>query len=93
MASADLLARLDSILAELHALRDEVAADVPKFGPISDEGTDLSDANLLDTHAASARFGYPQDTLRKWAREGCGVKRGGRWLVDPARLQRRLNGG
>ena len=54
---------------------------------------DLAPEQLLDTTAAQERFGYPQDTIRKWCRtEGLGVMQGGRWLVSVPRLQRRLNG-
>jgi hypothetical protein len=99
-----LLRRLDmalqhqeAALAELRAVRDEVSASLPApaevGGTIVPPADDLADGNLLDTHAASARFNYPTNTLAKWARtEGLGVKRGGRWLVSIPRLQRRLNG-
>jgi hypothetical protein len=57
------------------------------------DAADLADGNLLDTHAAQERFGYPRNTLARWCRiEGLGVRRGGRWLVSVPRLQRRLNG-
>jgi hypothetical protein len=102
---ADLLARLDAIAAELAALRAEVAATsgtiVPPLegnGSASDncpkDAHDLADGNLLDTHAAQERFGYPRNTIALWCRtEGLGVIRGGRWLASVPRLQRRLNGG
>jgi hypothetical protein len=108
MAGSDLLARLDAILAELEALRAELAAADARQVHLPKDGDDLSvssaavgngrdevadDISLIDTHAAQERFGYPRDTIAKWCREGCGVKRGGRWLVDPVRLWRRLNGG
>jgi hypothetical protein len=100
MASpADLLARLDAVLAELAALREEVAAVEGTIFPSSSmfastivEPNDLSEGNLLDTHAASARFGYPRDTIALWCRQGDGVKVGGRWMASVPRLQRRLNG-
>jgi len=56
------------------------------------EADDLADGNLLDTTAAQERFGYPRDTIALWCRQGCGVKRGGRWLASVPRLQRRING-
>ena len=49
---------------------------------------DLADGNLLDTHAAQERFGYPQDTIRKWCRtEDLGVMRGGRWKMNQLAAQ------
>ena len=92
----NLLERIDRIMAELAALRAEIFATVAKNvgDDVVSHDNDLSEANLLDTHSASARFNYPPNTLAKWARtEGLGVKRGGRWLVSIPRLQRRLNGG
>jgi hypothetical protein len=92
MPSADLLARLDRLLGELQALRDEIAAADPSDN-CPEDIDDLSDGNLIDTHSAAERFNYDRHTLARWCREGCGVKRGGRWLVSIPRLQRRLNGG
>jgi hypothetical protein len=105
MADLELITRIDRLVEQVHllqvelaALRGEVAALAPSAavgnGTIDNtEGADdLSDGNLIDTHAAQERFGYPRDTIAKWCREGCGIKRGGRWLVDPVRLARRLNG-
>ena len=69
--AADILARLDAIMAELAELRAEVAATMP--APAAEgnglDAADLADGNLLDTHAAAARFGIPADCLRRWARE------------------------
>ena len=100
MGALAILARLDAVVAELLELRAEVAAEMPDVGhfqPLQTgnglDADDLSPEHLLDTHAAQERFGYPQDTIRKWCRtEGLGVMRGGRWLVSVPRLQRRING-
>ena len=92
-ATTALLERLDRIVAELEALRGDVlrlSEDAPKE-PGADAGDDFAPHNLLDTWAAAARFNYPQDT-RKWCREGCGQRVGGRWMVSVLRVQRRLNG-
>jgi len=102
MPGPALLERLDAAIRELQAIRAEVAASEfvlkNKQSVASDdahEGLILSDPadDLLDTHAACERFGYPQDTIRKWCRtEGLGVMQGGRWMVSVPRLQRRING-
>jgi hypothetical protein len=102
----DLQRRLDRLLnqvhlieAELSALRDEVAAFDGTIVPSNPAADDLSDGNLLDVSSAQERFGLPADQLRRWAREtagteqAIGVRRGGRWLVDPRRVRARLNGG
>lgn len=96
----DLLKRVDQILAavlELRAALRVAGAEAETFprdgGNFPDDADDLADGNLLDSHSASARFGYPTDTIRLWARRGDGRKVGGRWLVSIPRLQRRLNGG
>ena len=94
MPSPDLLRRLDAVPAELAELRAEVAASLPpNLEEVPDEADDMADGNLLDTTAAAARFNYPRNTVTRWAREGAGVRRGGRWLVSVPRLRRRLNGG
>ena len=92
MTGPDLLERIDRAIAELEALRAELMAALPAEGNGADADDDLAPERLLDTTSASARFGYPRDTIAKWCREGCGVKRGGRWLVSTPRLRRRLNG-
>jgi len=53
---------------------------------------DFAPEHLIDTTSAAARFGYSREHIARWAREGCGIKQGGRWLVSVPRLQRRLNG-
>jgi hypothetical protein len=70
-SAADILTRLDRIMAEITA-----GTIVPPVNGL--EADDLSETNLIDTHAAAARFGYPRDTVALWCRQGCGVKRGGR---------------
>jgi hypothetical protein len=93
MAGLALLDRIDQAIRELHAIRAEVASLLPPgVGNGLDETDDLAPDSLLDTHAASARFGYSRDSIARWAREGAGIKQGGRWLVSIPRLQRRLNG-
>jgi hypothetical protein len=83
--AADILARLDAIMAELAELRAEVVASLPAPEGNGLDVDDLAPENLLDTHAASARFGFPRDTIAKWCREEClGVKVGGRWLASAA---------
>src|SRR5262245_28381727 len=90
----DLLRRLDLALSGLAALQHELRAFLPAPAAEGNGLDDLADANLLDVCSASARFGYPPDTLRKWAREeGVGRKVGGRWLVSIEKLQARINGG
>jgi hypothetical protein len=100
-----LLNQVHLVEAELQALRDEVAVRNRTGGPHDNAGNDhavseigqtaddLSDANLIDTHAAQERFGYPRDTIAKWCRQGDGVKVGGRWMASVPRLKARINGG
>ena len=57
-----ILARLDAIMAELAELRADVAAMVPAANG-ADNADDLSPENLIDTHTAEARFGFPLDTI------------------------------
>jgi hypothetical protein len=79
-ASPDHVAWLDRILGELAALREELVA----------EEAAGSENDLVDTWQAAERFGVPQDTIRHWCRaEGCGEKRGGRWLASNPLIQRR----
>ncbi len=59
----------------------------------NDPADDFAPCNLIDTWAAAARFNYPQDTVRKWCRQGCGKRVGGRWLVSIAKVRRRIDGG
>ena len=94
-----ILARVDRLLAEPAELRAEVVA--VSSNDLDDKGVanvdtpcadDLSPENLIDTHAAAARFGFPRDTVARWCREGCGLKHGGRWMASVPRLRRRING-
>ena len=88
-----ILRRLDRVLSELLEIRAEVVAQMPVAkGNELDAGDDFAPENLLDTHTASARFGFPRDTVTRWCREGCGVKRGGRWMASVPRLRERING-
>ena len=80
-----LLAKIDAIAYELAELRAELAASAAADNG-ADDADDLSPENLIDTHAAAARFGFPRDTIAKWCREGSGVKTGGRWLESVPRL-------
>jgi hypothetical protein len=91
---AEILQAIDEFAAALARFRAELAALVPPPAVNgAGDADDLADGSLLDTTSAAARFGYPQDTIRKWCRtEDLGVMRGGRWLVSIPRLQRRLNG-
>ena len=78
-------------MSELAELRADVVVQMP---PAAANGADdLAPENLIDTHAAEARFGFPRNTIAKWCREeGSGVKTGGRWLASVPRLQRRIDG-
>ncbi|PDS80143.1 hypothetical protein [Rhizobium sp. L43] len=73
--------KLDRLMAEAEGAPVQSATD------FADD--DFHD--LIETWQAERRFDVPQDTLRKWCREdGCGVKRGGRWLVSASRVRARL---
>ena len=59
-----LLERIDQAIAELVAIRAEVAALLPAAeGNGLDDADDLAPEHLLDTHAAAARFGFARDTI------------------------------
>jgi len=95
--AAAILARLDSILREVAALRDAVAASLP--APVADisanwRASNGLDADFLPEHlieisTAAERLNRPPDSLR-WAcrRQGCGVKVAGRWLASAPKLVR-----
>ena len=92
----NLLRRFDAALSELAELRAELVALMPPAEVNGLDADDLADGNLLDTTSAAARFGFPQNTIRKWCRtEDLGVMRGGRWLVSvsaaAAAHQREIN--
>lgn len=97
MPGPDLLARIDRIAAELAELRAEVAATAGTIVPPVSSPDEADD--MLDTHACSARFGFPRDTIAMWARQTAGteqaiaVRSGGRWLINPRKLRQRINGG
>jgi hypothetical protein len=56
-----------------------------------DTADDLAEHNLIDTTTAAERFGWPRDTIRRWCRDnGCGEKRGGRWLASIPLIKRRI---
>jgi hypothetical protein len=98
MAGPGLISRIDAAIAELQAIRAELAGaeagGEKGLSIVETPAADLTGGDLIDTHSAASRFGYPQDSIRKWCREeNLGVRRGGRWLVDPRKLRARLNGG
>ena len=84
------LERIDMIAEQLRQLRVEVQRLDAQEPPADTD--DLAEHNLLDTTSAAERFSLPQDTARRWCREGCGVQRGRRWLASIPRFQRRLGG-
>jgi hypothetical protein len=90
----DLLSRIDLIMRELAALRDEVAASLPApVGAKGDAVDDFSSESLLEISTAVERFNRPADSLRWMCRkQGCGVKIAGRWMASGPRLARYLNG-
>src|SRR5262245_13839778 len=78
-ALATLLLRLDMALAEVLAVRDELAARLPAadvrnstVSNIAAEGewpsAPSTADDLIDTHAASARFGLPRDSISRMCR-------------------------
>jgi hypothetical protein len=91
-ATATLLKRIDAIAAELEGLRRDVLHLAEDAAPPTDPDTpaDLLDQHLVDTATASERFSVPGDLARRWCREGCGVKRGGRWLASLPSFKRKL---
>lgn len=85
-------------MAELAALRMELAEQAKLNAGVEFESTgeadDFAADALIEIGTAVERYGRPADSLRWMCRhQGCGVKRGGRWLVSIPRLQHRLNGG
>jgi hypothetical protein len=95
--AADIVARLDELLRQVAALRDEVAASVPPAaGNGLDAGDDFAEHHLIDPASGQTRFSVPQDTLRKWARESegteqaIGFRRGSRWLLSIPKVRKRI---
>jgi hypothetical protein len=85
-----ILERIDRAIAELQAIKAEIAASIPTT---EGNGLDVSNdfADVIEISTAVERFNRPADTLRYWCRrEGCGVKVGGRWMASPARIKRKL---
>jgi hypothetical protein len=65
----------------IEPLDSKVAALMPPAAANGlDAADDLAPENLLDTHAASARFGFPRDTIAKSCREGRPQREGRRSL-------------
>jgi hypothetical protein len=86
-AGEALLIKLDEFAAELARFRSEIVAQLPPTeGNGADDADDLSPDNLLDTHSAAERFGWPRDSVARWCREGAGIKQGGRWLASIPRM-------
>ena len=77
-SDSSILRNLDQAIAALLAVRAEIAAGsdqgdnviLVEQGNGQDPGDDFSEPNLLDTTSASARFGYPRDTIAGWCRDG-----------------------
>ncbi|MGG7580635.1 hypothetical protein [Rhizobium sp. Nf11,1] len=77
-------AKLDRVLAQGRRLEDVIQ-------PSPEADDDFALGNLIELPVAARRFETAKDTLRKWCREeGCGVKRGSRWLVSVPRVRARL---
>lgn len=73
----------------LVALRADMAGEPMPERDAADD--DFAPCNLIELPLAAQRFETAKDTLRKWCREeGCGVKRGSRWLVSVPRVRARL---
>lgn len=95
LAVGSLRERIDRIIAELIALRDELNGTIvpPEDAELRPGQLSRSD-DLIEISTAVERFNRPADTLRYWCREeGCGRKIGGRWMVDPGAVRKKLNGG
>lgn len=94
MDRAAILQQLDAIerqfLVDLQALRRVIEGG----GVAADQAADrqlaeLAD-DLIDTAVAAERFQMPMDRVRRWCREGCGTKRGGRHLASISAFRARL---
>lgn len=96
--AAAILERVDRALAELRAIRDELAAAMPVTNG-ADAASDFAEHQLIDVPSAQIRFSILEDTLRKWAREtegtpdAVGIRCGGRWQLSIPRLRRRCGCG
>jgi hypothetical protein len=95
LETAAILRRLDELLRQVSALRDEVAASAPPAavnGAGSEGADDFAEYNMASVQAASERWNVPQDTLRHWCRheQGLGVRSGNVWRISVPALRRRL---
>ena len=73
MSARALLERIDRIAEELERLRADVL-HLHEDAPPEDAPADLVDENLLDAATAADRFNLPPDMVRRWCRNGCGIK-------------------
>jgi hypothetical protein len=94
----DFLDRIDGAIVLLVELRSEFAAkhatpksQVCQLGIPENRGVKPS-ADFIETAVAAERFGLAHDTVRRWCREGLGLKRGGRWQASVSRFRQRLDG-
>jgi hypothetical protein len=83
---------VNRLVCKLAALRETIelvedGAEQPQETPSPD---DFAACNLLDSSTAAERFGLPPDRVRRWCREGCGVRKGGRWLASVPKFKRKL---
>ncbi len=96
-AQAALLKRAAALSAELTAVLNELAGygvDISTPAGFDDTDADLTPENLVETHVAAERFNRPRDTITYLCRvEGCGIKKGGRWLASLPRIKRYLGRG
>jgi len=80
-----LISEQERTLASLLALRAEMTGEAEE-----PEAEPFRDVDLIDTATASERFALPIEKVRRWCREGCGVKRGGRHLASIPHFRQRL---
>jgi hypothetical protein len=94
--AAEILARIRRRQAEqaadIAALADALAEAAASEDPAPEIEEQVEDgSDWLDTGTAAQRFGQSKEKLQRWCRvHRIGERRGGRWVVNVARLRRHL---
>lgn len=94
MSLADGLTEALRMARELEAQARALAAalEAQAREPTKPQCGAVSQSERCETWRAAERLGITRDHVRKLARRGCGVKVGGRWMVDITAARARLGG-
>ena len=88
MSPTAILDAIDAAIAALARVRETLATEETE--PADDGRPEFCESDLLDVQSAAERFDLPPERVRRWCREGAGIKRGGRHLASIPHFRRRL---